>query len=173
MFIKIKTLTVCQLFISILTLMFLGNQNSFAESSMKKLKIGDLEQNKLYGIKVIEAEEMNKFEDMHGTVEPVDSSNKLIAIIVKFYQSEKPLKDKNKAIDEMRQVSLFDKEEQKYPLPLTQSNNIIFRYILIGINPKEIVEKEGFSYQIFFSVPKERKGFCLKYRDLSKIDLGL
>ena len=111
--------------------------------------------------------------DMHGKVSPSHPNHKLLVIEVKFYENKTPLKDKSKEEREMLKLSMIDAKGRIYSSPLTKSNNVIFRYILYGENPKEAYEKEGFIYQVFFSLPKKSSGFRLQFRDLPQVSLGL
>jgi hypothetical protein len=145
----------------------------FADSKGKAFHIGEVVQGDTHGFKVIKAEVTNEFKDMHGKVSPSQPSHKLLVIKLKFFENKTPLKDKDKEQEEMHKLSMIDAKGRIYSSPLTESNDVIFRYILYGANPKEAYEKEGFIYQVFFSVPKKSSGFRLQYRDLPQVSLGL
>jgi hypothetical protein len=92
---------------------------------------------------------------------------------VRFYENGNPLKDKAKEEEEILKLSIIDARGRIFPAPLTESNKVVFRYILYGKDLKEAYEKEGFIYQVFFSVPKKSSGFKLQYRNLPQVSLGL
>jgi len=146
---------------------------AFAASEEKAFHIGEVVYGDTYGFKVIKAEVTYEFKDTHGKVSPSQPNHKLLVLKVKFYENKTPLKDKAKEKEAMLKLSMIDAKGRIFPSPLTESNNVVFRYILYGANPQEAYDKEGFTYQLFFSVPKESSGFRLQYRDLPQVSLGL
>ena len=77
---------------------------------------------------------------------------------------------KENAVDEIFKLFIIDSSGHKYPVALTESNKLEFRYVVFGKDPKEAIKKEGFSYKVFFSIPKNSSKFSLQYRDLPKIE---
>jgi hypothetical protein len=148
-----------------------ANQNPGAHSQTRALQLGQLVQSGPHGIKVIKAEARNAFKDQYGTISPSQANHKLLVLEVRFYENSEPFKGKPK--EQLHELSVSDARGQTFPMPLTESDEVIFRYILYGANPDEVLKKEGFIYQFFFSVPKNASGFKLQYRDLPQVILGL
>ncbi len=146
---------------------------ALADQKGRAFHVGEVVQGDIYGINVIKAEIQNEFEDMHGRISPSQSNHKLLVLEVRFYENGNPLKDKTKEEGEILKLSIIDARGRIFPTPLTESNKVVFRYILYGKDPKEAYEKEGFIYQVFFSVPKNSSGFKLQYRNLPQVSLGL
>lgn len=146
-----------------------------ANSQQKKpiFKAGVVIQGKIYGIKVIKVEKNSEYEDYDGRITPSEPDHDLLILVVKFYKIGKPLKDKEIAFNEILKLLIFDANGQRHSVPLTKSNKLEFRYVVNGNDPEEAVKKEGFSYKVFFSIPKNSSGFQLQYRDLPLIVLGL
>jgi hypothetical protein len=145
-----------------------------ANSQQKKpmFKAGEVVQGKIYGIKVIKVEKNSEYEDYDGRITPSELDNDLLILVVKFYKNGKPLKDKEIAVNEILKLLIVDANGHRHSVPLTKSNKLEFRYVVYGNDPAEVVKKEGFSYKVFFSIPKNSTGFQLQYRDLPIIMLG-
>ena len=146
-------------------------QDSGAHSKGKAFQVGELVQSGVYGIKVTKATAQNQFKDQYGTIAPSQASQKLLVLEVRFYENGEPLRGSPK--EQLHKLSISDARGQTFPTPLTESNEVIFRYILHGAKPDEALKKDGFIYQFFFSVPKNSSGFKLQYRDLPQVILGL
>lgn len=146
-------------------------QEAVANSKARAFRVGELAQNATYGINVKKAELTNEFKDQHGTVSPSQTSHKLLVVEVRFYEKGEPLRGNPR--EHLHKLSVSDANGQTFPMPLTESNEVIFRYILHGANPDEALKKDGFTYQFFFSVPKNSSGFKLQYRDLPQVSLGI
>ncbi len=146
---------------------------AFADQKERVFHLGEVVRGDIYGINVIKAETKKEFKDLHGMISPSQSNHKLLVLEVRFYENGNPLKDKAKEEEEILKLSIIDARGRIFPAPLTESNKVVFRYILYGKDLKEAYEKEGFIYQVFFSVPKKSSGFKLQYRNLPQVSLGL
>ena len=160
------------MFMSICLVLFLFclSSGSFGQAKSKQLHIGDTVQDGINGIKVIKVERKSFFEDQNGRVLPAQSSDDLIVIELKVYRNGVPLNEH--ADRELVELSLFAENGKIYPALMNKNGSLNFRYVLYGADPRKALEKDGFNYTVFFSVPKNCGGLKLKYRDSSLIDLG-
>jgi hypothetical protein len=144
---------------------------AYSQQKTPTFQVGKMVQGEIYGIKVIEAEKKSEYEDYDGRITPSQPNHNLLVLIVKFYKNGNPLKEST--VDEIFKLSIVDANGHRYSVPLTESNELEFRYVVYGKDPEDAIKKEGFSYKVFFSVPKNSSGFKLQYQDLPKIVLGL
>ena len=108
-------------------------QDSGAHSKGKAFQVGELVQSGVYGIKVTKATAQNQFKDQYGTIAPSQASQKLLVLEVRFYENGEPLRGSPK--EQLHKLSISDARGQTFPTPLTESNEVIFRYILHGAKP--------------------------------------
>lgn len=160
------------MFMSICFILFLfcAPSGVFGQAKSKQLHIGDTVQDGINGIKVIKVERKSFFEDQNGRVLPAQSSDDLIVIELKVYRNGVPLNEN--ADRELVELSLFAGNGRIYPVLMNEKGNLNYRFVLYGADPRIALEKDGFNYEVFFSVPKNSGGLKLRYRDSSLIDLG-
>ena len=133
------------------------------QAEKKQLHIGDMVQDGINAIKVVKAERKSFFEDQNGRVLPSQDSHDLIVIELKVYRNGAPLNEK--ATRELVELSLLADDGKIYPVLMNKDGTLNYRYILYGADPRKALEKDGFNYQVFFSVPRNSGSVRLKYRD--------
>ena len=150
--------------------LFCASSGVSGQVKNKQLHIGDTVQDGINGIKVIKVERKSFFEDENGKVLPSQGSHDLIVIELKVFRNGVPLNEN--ADRELVELSLFAEDGKIYPVLMNENGNLNYRYVLYGADPRIALEKDGFNYEVCFSVPKNSGGLKLKYRNSSLIDLG-
>ena len=165
-----RKLTLLFMSMCYISFLFYASSGVSGQVKNKQLHIGDTVQDGINGIKVIKVERNSFFEDEKGRVLPSQGSHDLIVIELKVYRNGVPLNDN--ADRELVELSMLAEDGKVYPVLMNESGNLNYRYILYGADPQKALEKDGFNYEVFFSVPKKNGGLKLKYRNNLLIDLG-